>query len=409
MSAINLVLDKIFAVTDNIIDTTFKEIETIFKTALARPIKVCIVASPGMGGSGIMGSSVASKLSDRGHDVHLISYRKPFRLDNKNVRTHYIPLRNYQVLEHFPVVMSTASKLYDVVKKHEIDIINVHYAIPYSAASYLAREMFKSEGVKIPIVTTVHGTDVHTIGQKKELKDIVRFTLKSSDGITTVCNYLGDQIKKKFNIDNNVKVIYNYVDTERFKKTDNLSLRKKLGHGEKVILHASNFRAIKNIDDIINTFRKVRKNVPSRLVLVGDGPEKQRIKRKVSKFKLSKSVLFAGSRKDMEKFYSAADIFMLTSIREGCPLSILEAMSSSLPIVSTKVGGIPEVVQEGKTGHLTKIGDVENMADKTIDLLTNDKKREKMGNAARSRVLKKFTADKIIPQYESYYKKLLLR
>ena len=197
MSAINLVPDKIFAVTDNIIDTTFKEIGTIVKTALARPLKICIVASPGMGGSGIMGSSVASKLSERGHDVHLISYRKPFRLDNKNVRTHYIPLRNYQVLEHFPVVMSTASKLYDVVKKHEIDIINVHYAIPYSAASYLAREMFKSEGVKIPIVTTVHGTDVHTIGQKKELKDIVRFTLKSSDGITTVCNYLGDQIKKK--------------------------------------------------------------------------------------------------------------------------------------------------------------------------------------------------------------------
>ena len=393
---------------DSIIDSAFREIGGIVRTAIERPIKICIVSSPGMGGSGIMGASVASALSRQGHDTHMVSYRRPFRLYNKGVRTHYIPLRNYQALDHFPVVMSTASKLYNVVIKHEMEIINVHYAIPYSAASYLAREMFKLEGIKIPIVTTVHGTDVHTIGQRKELKDVVRFTLKSSDGITTVCNYLGDQIKKKFNIDNNLKVIYNYVDTERFKKTDNLSLRKKLGQGEKVILHASNFRAIKNIDDIINTFRKVKKSVPSRLVLVGDGPEKQRIKRKVSRFKLSKSVLFVDTRKDMEKFYSAADLFMLASIREGCPLSILEAMSSSLPIISTKVGGIPEVVQDGKTGHLTKIGDVENMADKTIDLLTNDKKREKMGNAARSSVLKKFTADKIMPQYESYYKKLLL-
>lgn len=394
--------------TENIIDTTFKGIETIVKTALSRPIKICIVSSPGMGGSGIMGSSVASGLAERGHDVHLVSYRKPFRLDNKNVKTHFVPLRNYQVLEHFPVVMSTASKLYDVVKKHEMEIINVHYAIPYSTASYLAREMFKSEGVKIPIVTTVHGTDVHTIGQKKELKDIVRFTLKSSDGITTVCKYLSDQVKRKFNIDNNVKVIYNYVDTERFRKTDNPALRKKLGRGGKIILHASNFRAIKNVDDIINTFRKVKKSVPSRLVLIGDGPEKQRIKRKVASNKLSKDVLFISARKDIEKFYSASDIFMLASIREGCPLSILEAMSSSLPVISTKVGGIPEVVQDGKTGHLIKTSDVEKMADKTIDLLTNDKKREKMGKDARSKVMKNFTADKIIPQYESYYKKLLL-
>src|SRR3989338_6344614 len=273
---------------DNIIDSAFKEIGGIVKTAISRPIKVCIVCSPGMGGSGIMGSSVASELSSRGHDVHLVSYKKPFRLKNRGVKTHVIPLRNYQVLEHFPIVMSTASKLYDVVKKNDMEIINVHYAIPYSAASYLAREMFKSENVKIPIVTTVHGTDVHTIGQKKELKDIVRFTLKSSDGITTVCEYLANQIKK-------------------------------------------------NVDSIIEVFRNLVKTTPCRLVLVGDGPEKYRIRKKVARFGLSKDVIFAGSRKDMEKFYSAADVFLMSSLREGLPLSILEAMSSSLPVVSTKV------------------------------------------------------------------------
>ena len=409
MPTINPVLDKILAVTDNIIDTTFKEIGTIVKTALARPIKICIVASPGMGGSGIMGSSVASKLSERGHDVHLISYRRPFRLDNKNVRTHYIPLRNYQVLEHFPVVMSTASKLYDVVKKHEIDIINVHYAIPYSAASYLAREMFKSEGVKIPIVTTVHGTDVHTIGQKKELRDIVRFTLKSSDGITAVSNYLAKIIKNKFDVDNGAKVIYNYVDTERFKKADNPALRKRLGKGRKIILHTSNFRSIKRVGDIVDAFRIIRKTVPSTLVLAGDGPEMGAVRRRVAKYRLSKDVVFAGRRKDIEKFYAVSDLFMFASVRESFGLSILEAMSSSVPVVSTKSGGPQEVMEDGKTGHLVGVKDVKALADRAVEILGDERKGEKMGNAARSRVLKKFTADKIMPQYESYYKRLLLR
>ena len=408
MSAINLVLDKILAVTDNIIDTTFKEIETIVKTVLVRPIKVCIVASPGMGGSGIMGSSVASELAARGHDVHMISYRKPFRLDNKNVRTHYIPLRNYQVLEHFPVVMSTASKLYDVVKKHGIDVINVHYAIPYSAASYLAREMFKSEGVKIPIVTTVHGTDVHTIGQKKELKDIVRFTLKSSDGITAVSNYLAKMIQQKFDIDTEAKVIYNYVDTERFKKAGNPALVKRLGKDRKIILHTSNFRSIKRVGDIVDAFRLIRKTVPSTLVLAGDGPDMPAIRKKVARYKLLKHVVFAGSRKDVEKFYAVSDLFMFASLRESFGLSIIEAMSSSVPVVSTRSGGPQEIIEDGKTGYLVGIKDVAEMADRAIDLLTNDKKREKMGNAGRSKVLKNFTAEKIIPEYESYYRKLLL-
>ncbi|KHO48199.1 MAG: group 1 glycosyl transferase [archaeon GW2011_AR5] len=393
---------------DNIIDSAFKEIGGIVKTAISRPIKVCIVCSPGMGGSGIMGSSVASELSDRGHDVHLISYKRPFRLGNKNVRTHFIPLRNYQVLEHFPIVMSTASKLYDVVKKNDMEIINVHYAIPYSAASYLAREMFKSENVKIPIVTTVHGTDVHTIGQKKELKDIVRFTLKSSDGITTVCEYLANQIKNKFDIENNLKVIHNFVDTGRFTRKENPLLKKRLGNGKKIILHASNFRAIKNVDSIIEVFRNLVKTTPCRLVLVGDGPEKYRIRKKVARFGLSKDVIFAGSRKDMEKFYSAADVFLMSSLREGLPLSILEAMSSSLPVVSTKVGGIPEAVKNNRTGYLVRFGDTDGMTDKLQDLLGNDKKMEKMGRAGREKVLKSFTADKIIPQYESYYRKIML-
>src|SRR3989338_6755037 len=374
MSAINIVLGKILAVTDNIIDTTFKEIETIVKTALVRPIKICIVASPGMGGSGIMGSSVASELAERGHDVHLISYRKPFRLDNRNVRTHYIPLRNYQVLEHFPVVMSTASKLYDVVKKHEIDVINVHYAIPYSAASYLAREMFKSEGVKIPIVTTVHGTDVHTIGQKKELKDIVRFTLKSSDGITAVSNYLAKMIQQKFDIDTEAKVIYNYVDTERFKKAGNPALVKRLGKDRKIILHTSNFRSIKRVGDIVDAFRLIRKTVPSTLVLAGDGPDMPAIRKKVARYKLLKHVVFAGSRKDVEKFYAVSDLFMFASLRESFGLSIIEAMSSSVPVVSTRSGGPQEIIEDGKTGYLVGIKDVAEMADRAIDLLTNDKK-----------------------------------
>ncbi len=392
----------------NKIVSAFQSIDNALKKVLYGPLKICVVCNPGMGGSGIVGTSVASALSHTGHDVHIVTYSRPYRLADKSLKTHFVPAKQHHGIQYFPVTIATASKLYDVVRDNKIEIINVHYAIPYTTASYLAREMFKSENVNIPIVTTVHGTDIHTIGQKKEFKNTLRFTLKSSDGITAVCEYLKKQIKDKFDIDSVVRVIYNHVDTERFRKANIPSMKNRLGKSMPIILHASNFRPIKNIGDIIDAFCNVRKTVPSRLVLVGKGPDKEKIINKVKELGLAKDVTFAGARRDIEKFYAVSDVFVMASLREGCPLSILEAMSSSVPVVSTNVGGIPEIVDDGKTGMLVSVGDTEKIADKIIGLLSDDKMRWKFGKAARARVMKKFTAEKIVPQYESYYRELML-
>ena len=389
-------------------DGPIHNIERFFKDALFHPINVCILCNPTMGGSGIVGSSVASALADRGHRVHGIAYKRPFNFRNAAVQTHVIPVKRYEALQHVPVVMTAASKIYEVVKNNGIDIINVHYAIPYSTASYLAQEMCKSDGQHVPIVTTVHGTDVHTIGCRKELRDVVRFTLKSSDGIIAVSNYLADTISRTFNIDDNVRVIHNFVDTERFRRIGQSTPRKRIGRGKKIIMHASNFRAIKRIGDIVDAFARVRKAVPATLLLIGDGPEKTAIVRKVASLGLQRDVRFLGPRKDIERYYAAADVFLLTSRREGCPMTILEAFASEVPVVATRAGGIPELVDDKKNGFLVPVGDIDAIADKTLAVLADGDLQERMGAAGRKTVMKRFTKQKIIPQYERYYRKLMM-
>lgn len=396
----------------DIADTALRGIENVIESVLGvHKLNIGIVCHPSVGGSGIVGTSVGSQLASRGHEVHVISYKKPFRPLLENIRLHLIPVKNFQPLKFTPITLTAASKIYNVVKKNDIDIINVHYAIPYSSAAYMAKQMCTAEGIKAPVITTVHGTDIHTIGLKKQFRDVVKFTLKSSDGITAVCSYLANQVKRRFDFDGDIRVIYNFVDTKRFTRKPGRRLHRQItkDKDKKVILHVSNFRKIKRIDDIIEAFKEIKKAVPSKLVLVGDGPEKMGIRAKVRDCGISKDVIFLKPCKDIEKFYSMADLFMLASEREGCPLSILEAMSSKVPVVATNVGGIPEIIENGKEGFLARLGDVKEIADMSIKILSDEQLWTEMGREGRKKVLKKFTADKIIPQYESFYRKVAIR
>jgi N-acetyl-alpha-D-glucosaminyl L-malate synthase BshA len=268
--------------------------------------------------------------------------------------------------------------------------------------------MLLSEGIKIPIITTLHGTDIHTIGKKKDFRSIIKFSLDNSDGIVAVSKFLEKQARE-IGVNSDIKVIYNYVDTEKFKREISKETKKLkaefVSKNEKLILHVSNFREIKRVEDIIRAFNKIKRKVPSRLVLVGSGPRIGVIRELISRLKLKKRVFLVGKQKKPEKYYSIADLFMLASEREACPLSILEAMSSGVPVVASNVGGVPEIVVEGKTGYLVDKGDVVDMAKKSIKILCDRRKLKEMREFSRKEVLEKYSKTKIIKEYEDYFLK----
>jgi len=382
-------------------DGILHDINMFFERLIERPMSIGTVCCPAMGGSGIIATEIAVELAKRGHKSNIISYQKPYRLISKKVKLHIIPTKSFQAFQYFPVTLTAACKIEEVVKKEKIDVLNVHYAIPFSIASYLAKQMVASQGIKVPMITTVHGTDVHTIGLKKEFRSIVKFTLENSDGITAVAKYLADKLNENFDMNQNVKIIPNFVDAKRFRR---INIPRK--DERKIIVHVSNFRKIKRVDNIVKSFYKINKTIPSRLLLVGSGPEEEYVRKLVKKYKLTEDVSFLGARRDVEKIYSAADLFLMASEREACPLSILEAMSCSVPIVTTAVGGIPEIVENGKNGFLVEYNNPGAMAEKSLKILSSDELRRRIAKFNRKTVIKKFTADKIIPEYERYYRRL---
>ncbi len=405
----------IFRKMEDTISRALKEsINAIVDHIFRKRLRIGFVCHPFMGGSGISAISIATELAKRGHDVHIIVYKKPFRRINQNlVKIHQISIKKHPVFEYFPITLAAAAKIEEVIKKEKLDIINVHYALPYSVSSYLAKQMvFSSTRKNIPIVTTLHGTDIHTLAWKKDFKSIIRFTLENSDGITSVSRFLADQAKE-LGIKKEIKVIYNYVDEQRFRRYRDRKIRDLrrdfAERNERIILHASNFRKIKRIDDIVRAFKRIRKKVPCKLLLIGDGPEKSKIKRLVEELNLAEHVFFLGKQEKIEQFYAIADLFMLVSSKEGCPLSILEAMSSEVPVIATRVGGIPEIVVDGKTGYLVEVGNVDDIAEKAIKILSKKRKIREMGKFARAEVLSKYTKEKVVLEYEKYFRKVLLK
>jgi len=400
--------DNFFAYLKGPFESFIESIENLTLDLFKKKLNIGIVCHPFMGGSGISATSIATELSKKGHNVHLIAYRRPYKINKKLIKIHIIPVKQQAVFEYFPITLTIATKIEEVIKKEKLDLINVHYALPYSVSSFLAKQMLLSEGIKIPIITTLHGTDIHTIGRRKDFRSIIKFSLDSSDGIIAVSEFLAKKARE-IGVNSDIKVIYNYVDTKKFKRgvsKETKELKKEfVNKNEKLILHVSNFREIKRIEDIIRAFNKIKRKIPSKLILVGSGPRMPAVKELINRLKLKKKVFLVGKQKKIEKYYSISDLFILASEREACPLSILEAMSSEVPVVATNVGGIPEIVVEGKTGYLVEKGDIVDMAKKSIKILSNRKKLREMGEASRKEVLEKYSKSKIINEYEDYFLK----
>lgn len=360
-------------------------------------MKVGIVCYPTFGGSGIIASELGIYLT-RKHEVHLISYACPVRLKGHNYRIlcHRVEVRPYPLFEYSPYTLALTSKIINVIEHHHLDIIHVHYAIPHATSAYLAQKALHG---KVKIITTLHGTDAYLLGLDPSYKPIVEFSMEKSDALTAVSNFLKKETEEKFNLSKPIEVIPNFVDPEKYRKG-------KRGKKKK-ICHISNFRPLKRVEDVVRIFDIIAKEIDCQLYLVGEGPTKPSVQRLVKKLRLEEKVCFRGNIEDVSKILEKSDLFLLPSEQESFGLAALEAMSSEVPVVASRVGGLPEVIRQGKDGYLAKMGDVDTMAKYSLKILTDDNLAEKMGRQARMRVLDNFTTEKIVPQYVSLYQKAL--
>lgn len=373
-------------------------------------MKIGITCYPTYGGSGVIATELGKELALRGHEVHFISYALPFRLNKyiDNVFFHEVEISNYPLFE-FPLYsLSLSSKMIEVAELENLDLLHVHYAIPHATSAYLAKKIVKNK--KLKITTTLHGTDITLVGLEPSFLPMVKFSIEESDGVTAVSRFLKEKTITNYSIEKEIDVIPNFVDTEIFKRipAERCESKKRLApNGEKILVHTSNFRPVKRVPDTIRIFDIVQKEIPSKLLLVGDGPDRHECERLVRELNLTESVKFLGKQEGLVEILSAADIFLIPSQSESFGLAALEAMSCSVPIISCSVGGLPELVKHNECGFIAEIGDVERMAKYTIDLLTNEKKYELFSQNARSRAVNHFDKSKIVPIYEEHYKNIL--
>jgi len=373
-------------------------------------MKIGITCYPTYGGSGVIATELGKELALRGHEVHFISYALPFRLTKyiKNIFFHEVEISNYPLFE-FPLYsLSLSSKMIEVADFENLDLLHVHYAIPHATSAFLAKQIVKNKDLKIS--TTLHGTDITLVGLEPSFLPLVKFSIEESDGVTAVSRFLKEKTITNYSIEKEIEVIPNFVDSEVFKRipADRCESKKHIApKGEKILVHTSNFRPVKRVPDTIKIFNIVQQEIPSKLLLVGDGPDRYECERLVRELNLTESVKFLGKQDGLVEILSASDVFLIPSQSESFGLAALEAMSCGLPVVSSSVGGLPELVKHNECGFIAEIGDVERMAKYTIDLLTNDKKYEKFSENARNRVLNKFDKSKVVPLYEEHYKSIL--
>jgi len=371
-------------------------------------MKLGIVCYPTHGGSGVIASELALGLAERGHEIHIVSYATPFRLRtfHQNVFIHEVEVASYPLFKYPPYALSLATKLVDVAKEYNLDLIHAHYAVPHAASTYLAKKMLRSQSLKT--VTTLHGTDITLVGMDKSFCQVVRFNIEESDGVTAVSSYLQQRTIQEFQIRQEIRVIHNFVNTQTYRPDSNPSMRDHFApQGEKIMMHASNFRPVKRVKDILYAFAKIRKKIPAKLLLVGEGPDRPAVQQLVETLKLSEDVFFLGEQDYMERLISCADIFMLTSEQESFGLVALEAQSCAVPVLGTAVGGLPEVIANGKSGYLVPVGDTTAIADKALELLGDEKLLSAFQECARQRAIDLFDSRRIIPRYESFYEEIL--
>jgi len=370
-------------------------------------MKIGIVCYPTYGGSGVVATELGKALADKGHQIHFISYAMPMRLDGYlgNVYYHEVEMASYPVFEFPLYTPALASKMVEVARFEKLDLIHAHYAIPHATSAYLAREILKN-GLKI--VTTLHGTDITLVGLEPSFLPVMKFSIEQSDGVTAVSRFLREKTLTNYGIDKDIKVIPNFVDTEKYKRLECEDFCEKFApKGEKILVHVSNFRPVKRVQDVIKIFNEVHKKIPSKLILVGDGPERSSCELLVRELYLQDHVRFLGKQLELVPILSAADLFLMPSQSESFGLSALEAMACEVPVISSSVGGLPELQVHGETGYIAEIGDIDRMSRYAIELLTNDAKRQLFGQAARKRAVEHFDVHKIVDQYIDYYEECM--
>lgn len=378
-------------------------------------MKIGITCYPTYGGSGVVATELGKTLALKGHEVHFISYAMPTRLSSYigNIFYHEVEMYSYPLFE-FPLYsIALSSKMVEVVKFNDLDLIHAHYAIPHATSAFLAREILKKErknSKNIKVITTLHGTDITLVGLEPSFLSTMRFSIEQSDGVTAVSKFLKDKTISNYSIEKDIEVIPNFIDTEKYKrpaKTKTLCSRDKFAKGdEKLLIHTSNFRPVKRVPDVIKVLSKVRESVNCKLILVGDGPERSECERLCRELNLTDYVKFMGKQDSLPDILSIADLFIMPSQSESFGLSALEAMSCEVPVISSSVGGLPELNLHGETGYIAEFGDTDRMAKYAVDLLTNEKKYKLFAKNARERA-EFFNEEKIIGYYEDFYKKVL--
>lgn len=373
-------------------------------------MKIAIVCYPTFGGSGVVATELGLKLAHRGHEIHFITYRQPVRLAllNPNVHYHEVNVPEYPLFHYQPYELALSSKLVDMVKLHKIELMHVHYAIPHAYAGYMAKQMLKDEGIYIPMVTTLHGTDITLVGNHPFYKPAVSFSINKSDVVTSVSQSLKDETYKLFNITKEIEVIPNFIELEKTKLEEGALCYRSLmaTDSEKIITHISNFRKVKRIPDIIKIFHKIQQQIPSKLMMVGDGPEKEKAELLCEELGIANKVIFFGNSNEIDKILCFSDLFLLPSETESFGLAALEAMACSVPVISSNTGGLPEVNVDGFSGYLSNVGDIDSMAENAVRILENETNLASFKKNAYT-VAERFDIAKILPLYEAIYEKAI--
>ncbi len=371
-------------------------------------IKIGIVCYPTFGGSGVVATELGKALAQEGHKVHFITYSQPSRLDflNENLFYHEVSIRSYPLFEYPPYELALASKMVSVVKNEKLDLLHVHYAIPHASAAYMAKQILKSHGINIPVVTTLHGTDITLVGKDASYEPVVTFSINQSDGVTAVSEDLRKETYLHFKITNEIQVIPNFIDLEKFKKQKKDHFKKAIcPNGEMLIVHTSNFRKVKRIGDVIKVFNNIHKEIPAKLLMIGDGPERAMAEDLCRELNITQDVRFLGKLEAVEEVLSVADLFLMPSEKESFGLAALEAMACEVPVISSNTGGIPELNINGVTGFMSNIGDVEDMTKKSLIVLDKNNLPRFKENALKR--AQEFDISRILPLYEAYYQKVM--
>ncbi len=372
-------------------------------------MNIAIVCYPTFGGSGVLATELGKALADKGHYIHFITYQQPVRLSHfhTNIFYHEVRVPTYPLFDYPPYETALSSMMVDVITNNNIQLLHVHYAIPHASAAYMAKQILAKEGKHIPVITTLHGTDITLVGRDKTYRPVVTFSMNESDILTAVSDNLKEETYKNFSIEKEIEVIHNFVDVKRFNKKPIDAFKKLIApNDEKIIVHASNFRKVKRVEDVLKAFLLINEKIPAKLLLLGDGPERSSIEAAARDSNASDAIKFLGKQEQMEDILPIADLFLLTSEYESFGLAALEAMAAEVPVISTNAGGLPEIIINGNCGYMSNVGDVDEMS-RNAFLILNNKETHGQFKANALTQAKKFDIENIVPQYEKLYQKLI--